>query len=221
MPRDLALRIVDNIARLMRYHPAHPVSINGHGETTYYDGWHDICGEFERYHIPLRITTNLAKKYSKAELDTLSRMTSIGVSIDTADASLLKRMRRKTDLRQIITNIQLIRAAAISQGIQLPAFGFGTGIYDKSVETIGEFADFSIAMHVSSIHFWSLSVHDPRWTGVPEADRPVPLDQLPPPRLRVAIREVRAAISKLQRHGIRCDVAGQFIDVLHQKLEAL
>jgi molybdenum cofactor biosynthesis enzyme MoaA len=101
MPIEMASQTVTAIAGLMRYNPHNPVSINGHGETTFMRDWVNISQQLLDRNIPIRITTNLAKRYSGIEIGILARMHMIGVSIDTSDPDLLRRMRRKVDINRI------------------------------------------------------------------------------------------------------------------------
>ena len=63
--------------------------------------------------IPLRLTSNFAKSFDIEELEALACMDSISISIDTADRMLLRRLRRHVHLRQIMTNMTLVKAAAV------------------------------------------------------------------------------------------------------------
>ena len=47
--------------------------MNGHGETTALPGRVEACRTLLSHHVPLRLTTNFAKEYDRAELDVLAR----------------------------------------------------------------------------------------------------------------------------------------------------
>src|SRR5262249_5309812 len=112
IPLEIAKDAVELIGRLTQTKKPVSVHINGHGETTFMNGWVDICRGLLDFELPLFITTNLAKDLSGAELDVMARMNTIMVSMDTADADLLRRMRRKVSLTQIVENIRRIRVTA-------------------------------------------------------------------------------------------------------------
>src|ERR1041385_637264 len=90
MPMDNARHAVGMVAELARFHKPDAVHVNGHGETTFMSGWIELCNRLLAEDLFLWMTTNLAKRYSQEELDVLSRMSVIMVSIDTADARLLR-----------------------------------------------------------------------------------------------------------------------------------
>jgi MoaA/NifB/PqqE/SkfB family radical SAM enzyme len=218
MPTDTALRTVDAIAGLMRHNPPHPVNINGHGETTFARDWVTVCERLLRRNIPVRITTNLAKIYSEAEIGILARMQTIGVSIDSADPVLLRRTRRKVDLHRIVATIGDIRASAARLGRCGPNFHFGCGLFDKTATGAEDFARFAISLQVSSVYFWNLAVHDANFPGVPSADRPTPLAMLSDAELRPRIAAIRRAIGLLETARVSVQVAGDFVNLLASRI---
>jgi MoaA/NifB/PqqE/SkfB family radical SAM enzyme len=219
MPTDRALRTVNTIASLMRYNPPHPVDVNGHGETTFMREWVTICEELLIRNIPIRITTNLAKKYSPVEIDTLARMHTIGVSIDTADPDLLRRMRRKVAIDRIVKTIGDIRAAAERQRIRMPEFNFGCGLFDRTSLGVEDFARFAIDLKVRSVYFWNLWVHNVDFPSVRPADRPMPLASLSNAELRPRIEAIRRAIGLLEAAQIGVEVGGDFINLLAKRVD--
>jgi len=218
MPTDMALRTVNTIASLMRYNPPHPVNVNGHGETTFMRDWVTICQRLLSRNVPVRITSNLAKKYSEIEIDTLARMHTIGVSIDTSDRDLLRRMRRKVDINRIVGTIADIRNAAWKLGCPSPDFHFGCGLYDQTAGGVEDFARFTIDLNVRSVYFWNLTVHDANFPGVQEADRPTPLASLSDAELRPRVEAIRRAVGLLEMAHVRVQVAGDFVNLLARRV---
>jgi hypothetical protein len=80
--------------------------------------------------VPVNIITNLANRFNAEELDVPSSLHTISVSIDTANRYLLRRIRRSGDMRQIITSIIAVRAAAMRHNRPSPRFQFFCGLYD-------------------------------------------------------------------------------------------
>ncbi len=218
MPTDMALRTVNTIASLMRYNPPHPIDVNGHGETTFMRDWDAICRRLLSRNVPIKITTNLAKKYSAIELDTLARMHTIGVSIDTSDRDLLRRMRRKVDINRIVGTIADIRTAARRLECPGPEFHFGCGLYDRTAPGVEDFARLAIGLDVRSVYFWNLDVHDSNFPGVPPDDKPTPLASLSDAELRPRIEAIRRAIRLLEMAQVRVQVAGDFVNLLAQRV---
>ena len=218
MPTDMALRTVNTIASLMRYNPPHPVNVNGHGETTFMRDWVTICHQMLSRNVPVRITTNLAKKYSDIEIDTLARMHTIGVSIDTSDRDLLRRMRRKVDINRIVGTIAGIRTAARRLGCPGPDFHLGCGLYDQTAVGVEDFARFTIGLDVRSVYFWNLTVHNANFPGVPAADKPTPLASLSDGELRPRVEAIRRAIRLLETAHVKVQVAGDFVNLLARRV---
>src|SRR5438094_849391 len=102
MTTDMAHQATAAILSIARDHRLRAVHVNGHGETTFVQGWVDVCRPLLDENLPLMIITNLAKVFSTEELELLGQMDSIAVSVDTADPELLRRLRRKVDLNRII-----------------------------------------------------------------------------------------------------------------------
>jgi len=218
MPTDMALRAARTIVGLMRYNPPHPVSINGHGETTFMRDWVTICERLLSRNVPIRITTNLSKEYSETEIRTFARMQTIGISIDTSDADLLRRMRRKVEIDRIVGTIADIRTAAHSLGYPSPDFHFGCGLFDRTALGVEDFARFAIDLNVRSVYFWNLDVHDSNFPGVAPADRPTPLGALSDEELRPRVEAIRRAIRLLKAADVGVQVAGDFVNLLAKRV---
>jgi MoaA/NifB/PqqE/SkfB family radical SAM enzyme len=222
MPGALVSKATTTIVELSHQHQFDAVYVNGHGETTFMPGWSDVCKTLLERELPLVLTTNLAKAYSREELEVLARMNVIAVSIDTCDQDLLRRMRRKVDLRQIVTNINLIRATALRLETTPPTFEFSCGLYDQNSLLIEDFARFAIALWIHSVGFWNLSSWNHEKfpyenTDVPESDRAFPLDNLDRSELRPRLDAIQRAIAILNANGVIVQVNGNFIETLSRQ----
>lgn len=218
MADDAAARAVQLISQIAAHNPLDPVDVNGHGETTYRDGWEILCARLLDRGVPLRITTNLAKPYSPAELEVLARMRTIAISIDTDDRALLRAVRRHVDLHNIISNVVMIRAAAWRLGIAAPAITFLSGLYDRNTLNWQSFAQFALALGVVHVELWSLTPH-PGMQTAPQ-DRLVPLDDLDDADLRPRLESIAAGIALLRGNGVPVKVQGDFIARLTARLDA-
>ncbi len=227
MDSDLARRAVDTILQVDREQRLSAVHINGHGETTFRTDWVDICRPLLDGGLPLVMTTNLAKNYSQDELLALAQMDIIMVSIDTADAELLKRLRRRVDLRQIVTNINAIRATSIRVGRWGlgPAFEFSCGLYDQNSIVMEDFARFAVALGVQGVGFWNLT----KWhyenfpyelTDVPERDRVYPLEELEDSELKPRVEAIQRGIAILESNNVFVGVNADFVETLARRFEA-
>ena len=159
------------IRQMSRYQMISGVGINGHGETTFVPGWTEACRDIVALGLPVNIISNLAKAFTAEELDALGSLHTISVSIDTADRGLLQRIRRRVDVRQIITNIIAIRAAAMRRNRPSPQFQFFCGLYDKNSLQVQELAWLAVALNIQKVQFWDLFAHSYAGLNVPPSDR--------------------------------------------------
>jgi MoaA/NifB/PqqE/SkfB family radical SAM enzyme len=216
MSNMTARKVVALILQLARYNPLEAIDLNGHGETTFRQGWTDICFALVEQGIPVRLTSNFAKAFDEDELEALACMDTIAVSIDTADRMLLQRLRRRVDLRQITTNMTLIKAAALKLHRTPPRFGFLCGLYDKNSLEWDAFARFSIASDIIHMGIWTLTPHP--GLNVPDEDRVRPLDDLSDSDLRPRIVSVLRGLRLLRRHGVAVTVQGDFVGALARRV---
>lgn len=213
--REMDRALLETVtASLQKYlYPIREISVNGHGETTCFTGWHQYCDRLLADGQHLSITSNFAKSFSPGEIATLAGFTSIAVSIDTADPVLLKNVRRKVDLGVILANIYRIRAKALSEGTSPPSFTFISGIYDKNVLSLTEFAWFAVACDVSTVNFWKL-VKQP---DVPGADNVYPVSTLDNQDFDKALQEIKSARDILESHHVTAVFTGNIIAELEQR----
>lgn len=209
-------RVFRLIVELARHNRLDPVDLNGHGETTFREGWTEICFALVERGIRVRLTSNFAKAFDENELDALACLDSISISIDTAERKLLQSVRRRVDLRQIVINMALVKAAALKLHRAPPIFGFLCGLYDKNTLDWESFARFVVASGLTYIHIWSLTVHP--GLDVPEGDGVLPLDDLSDSELRPRILSVLRGLKLLQRHGVSVVVQGGFVKTLAKRV---
>ena len=185
------------------------IALNGHGETTYHSRWVEYAERLLRYGHAITITTNLAKRYDDRELAALARFSVIQISLDSANESLMREVRRHVALRNIVRNIQAIRDKAQELKGPQPAIGFSTGVYDPSVWELEQFVDFLIANEAQFVTFWNLVEYPP----LPEpAFKVQALDRLSPEKKREAKALIERVRQRLHRHEIGYQFAGDFRD---------
>jgi MoaA/NifB/PqqE/SkfB family radical SAM enzyme len=219
---DMEARTIDatvkHIVALNRFHPLTPINVNGHGETTNAPGWVDACRDLLSHGIEISVTSNFAKEFDHDELETLARMTSIAVSIDTADRRLLRRLRRKVDVRQIITNIHAVRATALRLFHRPPRFNFLCGLYDQNTLQIDELARLAISLNIHGVAFWNLKALPFENTDVPRESWLRPLDDLNDEELKPRLKCIHSAINLLRRNGIVVGTHGGFVETLSRRV---
>ena len=191
------------------------LSVNGHGETTHHPRWKEFCRPLLAQGLPLTIITNMGRTLTDEDIDVLSRFKVIQVSLDMANADLLKRIRRKVDLSRILYNINMIRTHALLTQGRTPEFSFSTGLYDLSMQHLEHFAWFTVTLGVATVTFWNLK----QYPDIPGEIRVRALDSLEPAALAEALACYDRAMAVLTRFGVKVEVAGGFIDELKRKLE--
>lgn len=159
---DMSATDVKNIIELINSLAQHNqllVDVNGHGETTYRAGWAEVCFTLAEHAVQTQLTSNFAKRFDEDELQCLACMSRIAVSIDTADVTLLQQIRRHVDLRQIVTNITLVKAAALKLHRPALEFWFLCGLYGKNISDWEEFARFVVVSGVRYLGLRKLTLH--------------------------------------------------------------
>jgi pyruvate-formate lyase-activating enzyme len=218
MEHDVIQSGITFVRKISRYHEISGVGVNGHGETTFAPGWTSACRELVALDLPVNIITNLAKSYSIEEFDVLGSLHTISVSIDTSDRDLLRRIRRRVDVRQIISNIVAVRAAAFRHNRPSPRFQFFCGLYDKNTPMIEDLAWLAVALNIQQVQFWDLFSHSYGGLDVPEQDRVYPLASLPDEDLRPRLEAISRATAVLRQADIAVEIDGPFIADLRRRV---
>jgi MoaA/NifB/PqqE/SkfB family radical SAM enzyme len=218
MPSSITRQAIDIISRLSLFNPGLEVDVNGNGETTFRNDWTELVRPLFEVGIPVRIQSNFAKEFKEDELRTLACMKAITISIDTADRRLLRKVRRHVDLHQVITNIVLVRAAAISMIRKPPLFIFACGLYDKNSLHVEALAQLAASIGIKIVDFWDLHDHGHLDNGVTAEDRVKPLAHLDDADLFPRLEAIRRAIAFLTARGIIVSVHGDFVSALAKRV---
>lgn len=175
-------------------------SLSGRGELTYIDGWQDIVEDFAREEGHTRhVVTNLSKPLSFDDALVLSRFDFLTFSIDTADAETLKRIRKSVDLRTVLANITLLRAAALEQGRSGLRFNIIGVINETTLFGVKRLVALAIALGASDLILQDLVMdYSDRTPGLPVRH----ISTLPRARLREGAVELMMAQDLAQAHGL-------------------
>ena len=214
MPHDKLEKIIQELAD---YPHIDEIAVNGHGETTFYKGWSGYCSRLLDIGHKLTIICNFARQFDTEEIAALSRFKSITISIDTEDPLLLKQIRRKVDLGNILANMFRIRAKALADGRKKPDFIFLSGVYDKNVTKLDELAWFAVACDVKEISFWKLL----KYPDVPQAQNVQPIYQLKKEQFLRAFDTLKRTEEILTTHGIKAVGLWEDINTKYQKYISL
>ncbi|MCB9396498.1 MAG: radical SAM protein [Acidobacteria bacterium] len=173
------------------------VVAQGRGETHFLEHWHHYVDQIQAAGIAVSGVMNLAKDYSEEEMLTLSRYRSITVSVDTVDRELTKRIRRSSDIRQILYNQTRIVATALAQGTKPPRIIWNCVTNDQVVMGLCEWISMGIALGVSEFNLALLS----KFTHVPDALNVDHVTTLPDGPFLEALQIIETAVALGRAHG--------------------
>jgi hypothetical protein len=153
---DFELTRVPRLVREMTSAKVASVQISGHGETTMLPQWETFCRAFQDHGIAVSITSNFSKVYTDSEIDAFARMCSITVSIDTVDRELLRKIRRKVDLRTILFNMQQIRLRSLTCYDREPVFNWQCTLSDLVASKLLDWVRMGLLYGVTNFTFGNL-----------------------------------------------------------------
>src|SRR5262249_18086571 len=108
--------VIDAAIGFAKIYGGNAVNVTSEGEFTFGKNWLAVARRLLDAGVAITVTSNLAKVLDAAEVEMLSRLAGICLSIDSADRKTLKAIRRAADVRTIAHNVIQIRAAAIAAG---------------------------------------------------------------------------------------------------------
>jgi MoaA/NifB/PqqE/SkfB family radical SAM enzyme len=211
LPADRYLEIFDHLNSV----GVGMVQINGHGETTNMKGWMDAVRPFV-LNFDCKMICNFARELTREETEFLCDVKLFHVSIDTAEAATLRKIRRKVTPDDIAGNILRIRSAALRLNKPSPQFNFISGIYDKNVFQLPDLVRFAATLGISSFHFWGLWKH----RDIKGATNVYTIDELPDADQPRALECIDEAFDLLKTYGIPYHVSGDFVEVFRKKVRS-
>src|SRR5262245_19667338 len=210
---DMSAETIDLVRCGLKDREPEIVTLNGHGETTMIPNWPGKLKPFIDQ-FPVGMTSNFARRFSPDELDAFARFKSVNISLDTADPSLLKRIRRSVNLDQMLENLANIRSAADRLGIPGPAVYLFCTVYDQNVLQLEEFARLAVSLRVTGVIFGNLMKHP----DVAGACNVRPITSLSPTIRRQARRTIETAIDILREHGITVSSWGDSLETMKERM---
>lgn len=92
------------------------IQLHLHGESTVRKGWAELCQSLTSQGFELSLLSNLSQNFNQFEIEVLSQL-DLWVSIDTIDNELFKKMRRGSELGEVLRNLLRINAYRRKKGI--------------------------------------------------------------------------------------------------------
>ncbi|MGB7441615.1 MAG: radical SAM protein [Coleofasciculaceae cyanobacterium] len=212
LPEDLVPTLVDSLIS----RGVETVTLNGHGETTMLDNWVELCQPFINKVQNIQIISNFSKLFQEHELELLANFANIYISIETNNPKLLREVRRRTDLGIVLQNINNIRAKCKSLEIDYPKFIFSSGIYDKNVFHLVDFAYWAAALQIDAIQFWNFI----KYPDIEYAQNVYPLTSLTKAEKILALQAIDECMSVLEKNQIGYVFAGNFLEIFRKDLNS-
>jgi len=206
----LAHRLIDEIKALEPF----VVHIHGHGETTMIDGWCDYADKLFDAGIGVSICTNLSKTYDDREIDFLSRMTGVTVSLDTIDVELFSKLRRGGDIRNVLYNLIRVATRARVMGRD-PKISWSIVVCDKSMMGLLDLVHCGIGLGIHAMTFCNLGV-GPTPKGALEVQH---VAEMPVDDCKRALEIFTEIEAHCLQNGIVCDIKQGILDSLNHKIQ--
>lgn len=186
------------------------INLNGHGETTILPGWEDIVNPLLKSSSRCHLITNATKVYSDAEINTLCQLNTITISCDTFDPELHARLRRKSQLRNVLRTIARIRDAAKKRQLNPPIIMLSCVLGAENSERLEEFILVAQCMQIHSIQLCSLTEYP---LPLDANHQLSPLSTLSPTKLNTLKR-------LLDKYMIECNYSGGLLLSVHPRILA-
>jgi tetratricopeptide (TPR) repeat protein len=119
--KPMAPALLETMQQMVITHPplTHAFLSSG-GETTTLKNWQGIVQRFVASHVSCAIISNFARLFDAEEIAALAGLREILISIDTVDADITKRIRKRSDIKTILFNMQQVRAYCVSHHLPMP-----------------------------------------------------------------------------------------------------
>ena len=199
----------DNIVTGLLARQVQVVHLHGHGETTIIPGWYKLANQLLDLGIRVSICSNLMKSFEPIELNTLSKLSNLTVSIDTVDHDLFKKLRCGGTLQRLMHNLITIRNIAKANNRHLNV-SWSIVVCNLSLDGLIDLVKEAINLRINGLTFCNLGYFD-------NPLRKVQLCHIA--EMSTEVKERAISIfdtikDMCSAHGILCDVQPGIIDSL-------
>ena len=211
---DMDPETLNSISNNLKTRFPETVVVNGHGETTIYPRWNQYCNSMLNADLPLHIISNFAKKFSAAEIDTLSMFQSVDISCDSHDPELFRNLRRGADLQTICANVRQLQEARARSGRKTPWLSFSCVVSDRNVLQLPEYVAFGKDLGINQFTFCNLTKH-PDVEGAVNARHITEMEPLLLPLVRKSLED---SFCFLKEAHIEFFMQSGLLDSLEEKM---
>ena len=154
---DMPPSVIEETISFLNAENIKSISLVGVGEPTFRKDWIAVCDQLvQETGARLNLNTNFGRKLEAADLECLLKFNSIVISIESADASVQKELRRAVELNTIISNILALKMRARILGTKLPAFFVNCTVTQRNVLGLNELAVFCLELGIDQLNMSSL-----------------------------------------------------------------
>jgi molybdenum cofactor biosynthesis enzyme MoaA len=214
--QDMERDLFDEVIRDLKARQIGFIIVNAHGETTIVPDWHYRVNELVAAGIELQIITNFARLLSPDELATMARMRTISISIDTHRPEVLRSIRRRVSLGNILINMTNTTAKAVELGLPPPKFTWNCVMTDKVAADFIDYLRFGLTLGVREFYVINLTKHD----DVAGAENVNHVTTLPDSELQKFAQMLDQGREMIRVAGGYIDVAVGLVDTVKQELAA-
>jgi radical SAM protein with 4Fe4S-binding SPASM domain len=174
---------------------------------------------FERG-IGVRITSNFAKIFTDVEIDALSRMQDVTISIDTIDRVALKSIRRRVNLRTILYNMQRVRLASVALDGRQPAFNWQCTISDRVAFGLTAWVEMGLLNGVHTFTLCNLIEHKDLPEILESENAPLcrHVARMEREPLLAACESIRSAVALSRKRGATFIIQPGILEGINQRL---
>jgi MoaA/NifB/PqqE/SkfB family radical SAM enzyme len=158
--QDLAMNDVEALVPQLVARGIAMVQLNGHGETTTVRGWQEHVRILAARGVRLSLISNFARLFTPVELEALAHIDEIAISVDTHDPRLLRKLRRRVDLGNILLNMAGVRMTARRLGIAEPQFCWNCVLTDRVAPGFMDYINFALGCGVRHFFVGNLTKYD-------------------------------------------------------------
>lgn len=205
--------LVDRILNELILRSPVVIHLHGHGETTIIDGWQKYAQKLIDHNINTSLCSNLNKQFENEEIDMLSKLTHLAVSIDTLDPTLFKQLRRGGDIKQVVFNLLKILSAARRYNRPLKV-SFSIVVCDVNLVGLIDLIHFGINLGIKGFTFCNLGVHDTPQGAIKVRH----IAELSASECSKALTIFDEIKSLCLLHNVTCDLKYGIIDSLNHKI---
>lgn len=213
---DIDLSNFDKLIEDMKNLGVRYVNLNGHGETTMIEEWDSYARRLLDAGFLGTLTSNFGRYFSEEEIDLLSRLAQIIISIDSTDRERLREVRRNVDVRTILTNMVRVRARARVKGIPQPRITWNSVLNDRVAQDVLEWTATGIQLGVDSFMLGNLIKYPDLDDGGVNVRHP---STLPKDQIAQLITDIEKAQALAEQSGLGFRVQEGLLDSLKAALD--